>query len=162
MEQEEKEEEKKISLYLLWVLELRISLSLYHVLYCVTGVFCGLRIYMRDRQEQGLSTCDRVFSKRRRQCICSTLLNVFESQTLYYEFWINLSFGRLWNSGDLLERHVWSSPVSLALEKCVGDEGENWNVNIWVSFLFWSSFYFLARCLCRFLPPLFGPCLAID
>lgn len=29
------------------------------------------------------------------------------SQTLYYEFWINPSFGRHLHSGDLLERQIW-------------------------------------------------------
>lgn len=35
-------------------------------------------------------------------------------KTLYYEFWINLSFGRLWHSGDLWEWLCFSCDISTA------------------------------------------------
>lgn len=96
----------------------------------VTGVFCGLRkVLLWDRQGPQTPCLWPILSS-----LCSNTTpqmwprwsdgtvglfvvhcwEVFKSQTLYDEFWINLSFGRPLRSGALLE--WWTDCVGLHLK----------------------------------------------
>lgn len=82
----------------------------------VTGVFCGLRrVLLWDRQGPQTpclwpilsslcsNTTPQMWPRWSDRTVVVHCWEVFKSQTLYDEFWINLSFGRPLRSGALLE-----------------------------------------------------------
>lgn len=87
----------------------------------------------------GSQTWSCLICKQRLQCICSTLLKCSSPKKLYYEFWINLSFGRHWHSGGLWEQQIW--------------------FDVWCVFCGWWCFEFLLFVM--WMNEYFLPCISI-